>query len=109
MGTGFLALIISGRKFVIHLRHDRQDFIDGRTKAYPESIGARSRETFGVDPPGAKHVIGTNQRFIVEEHVGVGVKTLEDQIDVVARENIRSNVEGSLIFPIGLTYPLQLL
>ena len=46
--------------------------------------------------------------FIVEKNVGVSVETLEDEVDVVAGENFRSDVEGGLIFPVGLANPLQL-
>ena len=106
--TRFLALIISGRKFVIHLCHDGQNFINRRTEAYSECVRTRFRKTFCVRAPGPKHVVGTNQGFVVEEHVGIGIQAFKDQLQICLLKHLTCDVECSLIFPIGLAYPLQL-
>src|ERR1041384_1277878 len=59
--TGFLSLIVSRGKFVVHLCHDGQDFIYRRTKVYPQSVRAEFRQAFYVHPPGAKHIVRADQ------------------------------------------------
>ena len=56
--TCLFALIVAGRQLVVHLGHKRQDFVDRRTKADPQRIGAGFEKAFTVRAPGAKHVVG---------------------------------------------------
>ena len=74
-----------------------------------QRVRAGHRETLCVHPPGAKHIISADQEFIVKKYVRVGVQPFKDQLQVRSLEHLRREVNGGLIFPIGLAYPLQLL
>ena len=49
------------------------------------------------------------QEFVVEEDLGVSIQPFKYQLQTVALEHLGRDIEGSLIFPIGLAYPLQFL
>ena len=106
MRAGFLTLIIPGRKLVFHLRHEGQHFINRGAKPDTQSVETGLEELLTVPPPRAKHVVGIQERCIIEKYFSVGVQTLEDQLEVFVVEQHRSDIESSLIFPISLSNPL---
>ncbi len=105
----FVAFIGGGdRRQNVRQRLDHRNHAgDRRAKDHAQLIRSGLQRRFGVHAPGAKHVVGGQQRLAVQLHLRVGVEAVEDQFDVLARQRGGIHLKSSAVFPVGEPDPLQ--
>jgi len=99
-GVGLLSPFIRGCNF--------GGSLDGRRKNDAKLVGARLQERLHRDAPLAKHIVGGEDELVVQIDFGIGVEALENEINVLAGEQIGRSLERGAIFPVGILDPLEL-
>ena len=103
------ALIVYCGQLVIQFCHHRQNLVDWRSEENSQGVVARFQRLFRVDPPGAKHIVSVQERLIVQEHLRIGVETLEHQLHVLAIQDLWRDFKRRSVFPVCFADPLLLL
>jgi len=99
-GVGLLSPFIRGGNF--------GGSLDGRRKNNAKLVGARLQERLHGNAPLAEHIVGGEDEIVVQIDFGIGVEALENEINILAGEQIGRSLERGAIFPIGILDPLEL-
>src|SRR6202451_4628553 len=74
---------------------------------YAQRILTGFQQRLCRDSPSAEHIVGMENRLIVEVDVGKRVQPIEHQINMVVPDRRRIDLKCSLVFPVGQSDSLQ--
>ena len=99
-GVSLLAPFVRGGDF-------RGGF-DGGRENDAKLVAARLEERLHRNAPLAEHIVGREDRLVVQIYFGIGVETLENEINIFVSKQVGCGLDRGAIFPVGVLDPLQL-
>jgi len=97
----------SSGEFIVQGIPKRGGFTDRAFKIYVEVVFTDAQERFHINLIGAEHIVCLKDQTIVEEHLCVGVESLENHLQVLVAQRAVVDQKGRLIFPVLLLNPLH--
>jgi hypothetical protein len=85
----------------------RQDFVNGRAEIHSECVLAGLEYFLAAHTPGAKHIVGGQDKNLIEEYTGIGIQAFKNQLNVVVAQQFGLYGKSRLITPKGLANPLE--